>query len=135
MFYSKWKQVTFTNKIQQVGSLGWPDSALANMTRFNDAKQYGFHDTGVHEKIKYAFHALALDERRRPFSPTLWNLPPGSKTRLIQCWFPGMLVQIASLVTILTRRFQVFTSTVVEVKVMVSRMRLIKREMQNQWQI
>jgi hypothetical protein len=78
-----------TDDFYQVGSLGWPDSALANLTHRNDVKQYGFHDTGVHPKIKNAFHALALDEKRRPFSPTLWHVPPKSETRLIQCWFPG----------------------------------------------
>ena len=45
--------------------------------------------------IEYAFHVLALDERRGPFSPTLWYIPPSSKkedrsTTLIQCWFPGV---------------------------------------------
>jgi hypothetical protein len=47
-------------------------------------------------EIKHAFHALALDEHRGAFQPTLWYIPketPGGKlwkeTRLLQCWFPG----------------------------------------------
>src|SRR5947207_10612764 len=33
---------------------------------------------------------LALDERRAPFSPTLWSLSPeNTKTKLKQVWFPG----------------------------------------------
>lgn len=35
-------------------------------------------------QIENAFHALALDEYRRPFSPTLWYLPENSKG---QCSF------------------------------------------------
>jgi hypothetical protein len=37
---------------------------------------------------------LGLEERRIAFGPTLWSLPPGSKTNLIQCWFPGVHVNI-----------------------------------------
>ena len=46
-------------------------------------------------EIENAFQALALDERRAPFSPTLWNMPSDNhKTNLIQCWFPGVHVNI-----------------------------------------
>ena len=46
-------------------------------------------------EIENAFQALALDERRAPFSPTLWNMPKGNqKTTLMQCWFPGIHVNI-----------------------------------------
>jgi Uncharacterized alpha/beta hydrolase domain (DUF2235) len=69
------------------------------VTELNRA--YGFHDTKLHPSIEYAFHALALDEHRRPFSPTLWSLstPPSDKSqprtkKLIQCWFPGMHINI-----------------------------------------
>lgn len=46
-------------------------------------------------EIENAFHVLALDERRGPFSPTLWYIPPSNKdvnrrTHLKQCWFPGV---------------------------------------------
>ena len=48
-----------------------------------------------YKDIKNAFHALALDERRAPFSPTLWTLPKHQKsTNLIQCWFPGVHINI-----------------------------------------
>ncbi|KIK54083.1 hypothetical protein GYMLUDRAFT_1024368 [Collybiopsis luxurians FD-317 M1] len=44
--------------------------------------------------IKHAFHALALDECRRPFSPTMWYLPKDTEAAksidLQQCWFPGV---------------------------------------------
>jgi len=35
--------------------------------------------------------SLAIDEKRAPFSPTLWSLPPtNTKTFLKQVWFPGV---------------------------------------------
>jgi hypothetical protein len=46
-------------------------------------------------EIKHAFHALALDEHRGSFTPTLWYIPKTKneallkENRLVQCWFPG----------------------------------------------
>ena len=44
------------------------------------------------ENVEYAFHALALDEERRPFSPTIWEKPAGQALPKVlhQCWFPGV---------------------------------------------
>jgi hypothetical protein len=41
--------------------------------------------------VEYAFQALAIDERRLTFPPTLWHASPGAPTKdLQQCWFPGV---------------------------------------------
>lgn len=42
--------------------------------------------------MEHAFHALAIDEHRGPFSPTLWEQPnnPQKLKVLKQCWFPGV---------------------------------------------
>ncbi|KAH0422618.1 peptidoglycan binding domain containing protein [Colletotrichum camelliae] len=65
-----------------VGSLGIPNFTLTRMAR--DAAEkvapiLGIHNSGFHNHqlspfIKHALHALALDERRKPFTPTLWWL-------------------------------------------------------------
>ncbi|KAM5356095.1 hypothetical protein ACJ41O_002741 [Fusarium nematophilum] len=63
-----------------VGSLGIPDLPW---TRFNlkflekavGIADPGFHNISLSPYIKHAFHALALDEHRAPFSPTLWHSP------------------------------------------------------------
>ncbi|KAI9657410.1 MAG: hypothetical protein M1821_003092 [Bathelium mastoideum] len=72
-----------------VGSLGLPRSWLTRLTRCNAA--FKFHDTALNDRIEHAFHALALDEHRGAFTPTLWYLDPdyGLKCDLKQCWFPG----------------------------------------------
>ncbi|KIK54067.1 hypothetical protein GYMLUDRAFT_249828 [Collybiopsis luxurians FD-317 M1] len=55
---------------------------------------YKHFSGGLVKGIKHAFHALALDECRRPFSPTLWYLPKDAEVAklidLQQCWFPGV---------------------------------------------
>lgn len=41
--------------------------------------------------VDYAFQALALDEQRLTFSPTLWHKTENSPAKdLQQCWFPGV---------------------------------------------
>ena len=51
-----------------------------------------WHTTSLHPKMEYAFHALALDENRGNFSPTLYyqyDATEKAGTVLRQCWFPG----------------------------------------------
>ncbi|EKG14295.1 protein of unknown function DUF2235 [Macrophomina phaseolina MS6] len=76
-----------------VGALGIPDSLLSwAFPWFNN--QFKFHDAALNSKIENAFQALALDEHRGAFKPTLWYLDEkfldGEKCpNLKQCWFPG----------------------------------------------
>ncbi|MCJ1401636.1 polynucleotide adenylyltransferase [Xylographa trunciseda] len=71
-----------------VGSLGIPDLGLWP----KGPSEYAFINTAVSPNVENAFHALALDEHRKPFSPTIWEKPEGQKwpNKLIQCWFPGV---------------------------------------------
>ncbi|KAI1269164.1 peptidoglycan binding domain-containing protein [Xylariaceae sp. FL1019] len=54
-----------------------------------------FHSTKLSPKIENAFQALAIDESRGNFPPTLWYLDSPCwdgdkpKVNLKQCWFPG----------------------------------------------
>jgi uncharacterized protein (DUF2235 family) len=54
-----------------------------------DLIQYGFLDTTLHPDVLNAFQALAIDERRQQFSPTLWTSQPVSGQVLEQIWFAG----------------------------------------------
>ncbi len=46
---------------------------------------YRFYDTSLSDRVEHGFQALALDEDRFPFSPTLWELA-GGETDLRQVW-------------------------------------------------
>lgn len=75
-----------------VGSLGLPEIAwLARLGIRPSRKEMRFYDTKLSDRIEYAFQALALDENRPPFSPTVWGRgrSTGHSTDLRQCWFPG----------------------------------------------
>ncbi|SFI49930.1 DUF2235 domain-containing protein [Jannaschia pohangensis] len=53
-----------------VGALGVPGHLTAAPI-FN--KRYSFHDTDLSPMVRAARHAVALDERRKAFRPTLWT--------------------------------------------------------------
>ncbi|MBX3511742.1 MAG: DUF2235 domain-containing protein [Hyphomonadaceae bacterium] len=56
--------------------------------------RYQFHDTALSRAVDSARHAVAIDERRAAFAPTLWSNvdefnTPGAPARVQQAWFPG----------------------------------------------
>lgn len=74
-----------------VGSLGIP-RVLPISLGLNE--RYQFHDTALSRSVQFARHAVAIDERRAPFAPTLWSNvgafnQPGGRPRVEQMWFPG----------------------------------------------
>ncbi|MCJ1443944.1 MAG: hypothetical protein MMC23_004444 [Stictis urceolatum] len=77
-----------------VGSLGTPD-----LGPFKFRKELSFMDTEVAPTVSYAFQALALDEKRKPYQPTVWQTPKFKDPQLKvmkQCWFPGVHSNIGS---------------------------------------
>lgn len=71
-----------------VGALGVPDDqALANL--FDDPRRYQFHDTELSATVKTARHAVAIDERRQVFAPTLWS-NADKHDDAVEIWFPGV---------------------------------------------
>ncbi|HEX4108072.1 MAG TPA: DUF2235 domain-containing protein [Solirubrobacteraceae bacterium] len=52
---------------------------------------WAFHDTALSSWVSNAFHAVAIDEQRAPFTPTLWTRPTAPpEQRLEQVWFTGV---------------------------------------------
>ena len=72
-----------------VGGLGIP---LIGLLSQPPSKDFAFVDTKVERNIEYAFQALALDEHRRSYAPTIWEKPKGQEwpKLLKQTWFPGV---------------------------------------------
>lgn len=87
----KVERIRFIGVWDTVGSLGIPLSSF----RLWNKKRYAFHDTTLSSIVDYAYHALAVDETRVNFVPTIWNqsewvkdVNPGQV--LEQQWFPGV---------------------------------------------
>jgi uncharacterized protein (DUF2235 family) len=77
--------IKFIGVWDTVGSLGIPIDKKHNLNK------YSFHDVKLSSTINNAFHALALDERRNLFQPTLWEVS-SKKTadqNVEQRWFIG----------------------------------------------
>lgn len=76
-----------------VGRLGIPSSWLNPRTwLFGGKGRYEFLDAGLNASIRAAYHAVAIDEFRVPFQPTLWEQPSAQAAAgqiLKQVWFAG----------------------------------------------
>jgi uncharacterized protein (DUF2235 family) len=83
--------ITFVGVWDTVGALGIP-SGILQPPGLN--KRWAFHDTTLSKAVKNAYHAIAIDERRRPFAPTLWVKKPGEEPppdqKVAQVWFAGV---------------------------------------------
>jgi uncharacterized protein (DUF2235 family) len=78
--------IKFIGVWDTVGALGAP-GLLGQL--FNRNK-YKYHDIALNDHILNAAQALAIDERRKPFAPSVWTQPAGWKGTLKQAWFPGV---------------------------------------------
>lgn len=87
--------VKFLGVWDTVGALGIPGSAFkifkiptGAFEMLNKAK-YEFHDTGLSRIVENAHHAVAIDEHREEFQPTLWTPPFHPGQTVEQRWFVG----------------------------------------------
>jgi hypothetical protein len=65
-----------------VGALGIPVEDLADSQRVD---VFAFADTALSPLVENGFHAIAIDEQREDFEPTLWDARDG----IVQRWFSG----------------------------------------------
>ncbi len=79
-------EIDFLGVWDTVGALGIPLTTLRWLTR----QKYQFHDAQLSKIVRRAYHAMAIDERRGAFEPTLWETRPGSDQLVEQTWFTGV---------------------------------------------
>jgi len=77
--------ITFLGVWDTVGALGIPIRGLRWLTR----KDHQFHDTELSKSVSRACQALAIDEHRAPFKPTLWTEIAKEGQLVQQVWFCG----------------------------------------------
>jgi uncharacterized protein (DUF2235 family) len=77
--------IGFVGVWDTVGALGVP---LGLFNVFN-RRHYMFHDSSLSPCIQHAYQALAVDEQRKTFRPTLWENVTASQV-LEQRWFVGV---------------------------------------------
>jgi uncharacterized protein (DUF2235 family) len=86
-------KITCIGAWDTVGALGIP----LRFYQLSNKERYKFHDVTLSSWVQNAFHALAIHERRKIFSPTLWQSSKefeSHKNRLEQVWFAGVHANI-----------------------------------------
>lgn len=92
--YSRRIPIWFQGVWDTVGALGMPIPLLPNVSR----SDFAFLETDLHINDTHAYHALAIDEHREAFAPTLWvkstpkvgdTFPPRDLAHVEQRWFVG----------------------------------------------
>jgi uncharacterized protein (DUF2235 family) len=84
--YSREIDIKFIGVWDTVGALGVPVSGLGRLS----SEKYEFHNTQLSRRVKFACQAIAIDERRSAFRPTLWTGPPKPDQVVEQAWFAGV---------------------------------------------
>ena len=81
-------RIHFIGVWDTVGALGIPLGVFSGL----NADQYQFHDVTLSSYVDFAYHAVAIDEHRKPFAPTLWEQQESAAQAgqvLRQMWFSG----------------------------------------------
>ncbi len=77
------RRVAFVGAWDTVGALGIPFSFLGLLEKRDE-----FYDTRIGSNVAVARHAMAIDELRSDFEPTIWEPRPGLDLK--QVWFSGV---------------------------------------------
>jgi uncharacterized protein (DUF2235 family) len=94
--YSQPAKIKMVGVWDTVGSLGIPVFAIRGISR----PTFGYLQTGLRIQIEHGYHALAIDEHRKAFAPTLWDVrtpkdpnearaAPRPMSNVEQRWFVG----------------------------------------------
>jgi uncharacterized protein (DUF2235 family) len=80
--------IHFVGVWDTVGALGIPIDGIRMPVV---TRRWSFHDTTLSSHVRFAYHALAIDERRGPFKPTLWEQQEHATGQTLeQLWFGGV---------------------------------------------
>jgi uncharacterized protein (DUF2235 family) len=92
-------EIHFIGVWDTVGALGIP-ADLPGWKWLSDhlhgwEQVWGFHDTRLSSHVKNAYQALAIDEEREPFRPTMWDQDPAAQGQTLeQVWFAGVHTEV-----------------------------------------
>jgi uncharacterized protein (DUF2235 family) len=85
--YSNEPRAKFMGVWDTVGALGLPVGGILQL--FN--KHWQFHDMTLSSWVDNAYQALAIDEHRKPFAPSIWEQSANANGQILeQVWFAGV---------------------------------------------
>jgi uncharacterized protein (DUF2235 family) len=85
--YSHEPRAKFIGVWDTVGALGIPVGGLLQFVN----RRWSFHDLQLSKSVDNAIQALAIDEKRKPFQPSVWEQDPKAVGQVLeQVWFAGV---------------------------------------------
>ena len=85
--YSWEPRAKFMGVWDTVGALGLPVGGILKFIN----KRWAFHDMTLSSWVDNAFQALAIDEHRKPFQPSVWDRSQSANGQILeQVWFAGV---------------------------------------------
>ena len=88
--HTMWCKIRFLGVWDTVAALGVPVRGLDAIIDRVPFFKHSFHDLQLSESVVHARHALAIDDERLSFHPTLWDAEIGKDQTMKQVWFCGM---------------------------------------------
>jgi hypothetical protein len=86
-------KIRFIGVWDTVGALGIPTPVLSHVQQWAGKVwpqfKVGFHNCNLLDSVEYAYQALAIDEHRGPFAPSVWD-KRGAQKDVQQVWFAGV---------------------------------------------
>lgn len=88
--HTMWCKIKFLGVWDTVAALGVPVRGLDAFVDRIPGLKHKFHDLSLSPSVENACHALAIDEERKTFLPTLWERNVAADQTLKQVWFCGV---------------------------------------------
>ncbi len=88
--HTMWCRIEFLGVWDTVAALGIPFKSLDVLVDKVPFFRHKFQDLRLSESVQHARHALAIDDERLTFHPTLWDKELTDYQTMKQVWFCGM---------------------------------------------
>lgn len=88
--HTMWVRINFLGCFDTVSALGVPFKSLSAILDRIPLFRHKFHNFKLSESVENAYHALAVDDKRKTFHPVLWDPEVKDYQKIEQVWFPGM---------------------------------------------
>ncbi len=88
--HTMWVRINFLGCYDTVSALGLPSKLLSTFLNIIPGFRHKFHNFKLSESVENAYHALAVDDKRKTFHPVLWDAECKDYQDISQVWFPGM---------------------------------------------
>ncbi|MDH5433040.1 MAG: DUF2235 domain-containing protein [Gammaproteobacteria bacterium] len=88
--HNMWVKIKFLGVWDTVYALGLPVKALDWFMNKIPGLKHNFHNQKLSPSVENAYHALAIDEERKVFSPSLWDKELLDHQKMQQVWFCGV---------------------------------------------